>query len=143
MSKVIRTARISEYRVILPLQLDADQVELLSSDAFAAQQEAIAREGEGFTPLDEGVEILDGEDNADEGDLIIEADPEPEPEPEFEPEPEPEPDPEPAPETASKPSPPETAPEPSPPEPADQADQAISIGEDGGVSIDGGEKLQW
>ena len=47
----------------------------------------------------------------------------------------PEPNPEPAPESA-----PETALEPTPPE---SADQAISIGEDGGLTIDGGEKLQW
>jgi hypothetical protein len=41
---------------------------------------------------------------------------------------------------------PEPEPGPAAPEPAqspENSDQAISIGEDGGVNIDGGEKLQW
>ena len=55
----------------------------------------------------------------------------PEPLPDLSPEPEPKPEPEPGP----------AAPEPA--QSPENSDQAISIGEDGGVNIDGGEKLQW
>ena len=47
------------------------------------------------------------------------------------------------PESTQEPEPeiaPEATPESAPPE---NTNQAISIGEDGGVSIDGGDKLQW
>jgi outer membrane biosynthesis protein TonB len=84
------------------------------------------------TPLDDNLQsvgkMLDGLVGTVPETVVEET---PEPLPDLSPEPEPKPEPEPGP----------AAPEPA--QSPENSDQAISIGEDGGVNIDGGEKLQW